>query len=125
MPHFFAQPPERNAEVDFFPAANFYFVGQRAKSLQPVCLCPARGEDDDGRKTVLEYFRAGIDRTRAADNHAQIIFRQTAFEPLSPELCRAGSHGDGGRINSARTGHHRVRCGAQFQQMLAITRAAK
>ena len=88
---FFPQPPERNPEVDFFPAANFHFVGQRAKSLKSGCFCPACSQDNDGRKTMFEYFSMRIDRTRAADNDAQIVFRQAAFKPLSPEFHRAGT----------------------------------
>ena len=74
---------------------------------------------------VFEYFRTRIDRARAADNDAQIVFCQAVFEPLLPEFYRAGPHGGGCQVNSARARHHRVRHGAQFQQMLAIMQTAK
>ena len=52
--------------------------------------CPPGGEDDDGRETVFENFRAGIDRAAAADDDAQIILRQPVFKPQSPEFGRPG-----------------------------------
>jgi len=73
---------------------------------------------------VFENFRVGIERTAAAHNHAQIIPGQPVFQPQSPVTGRARPQLDGRRIHRARTGHHRVRRGAQLEQMLAVARTA-
>ena len=60
-PPLLPQPPQRGAEIDFFPAANFHRVGQRAQLLQPAGASTVRGEDNNGREPMPEHLGAGID----------------------------------------------------------------
>lgn len=59
-PPFLSQPLERGAEIDFFATADFHDVGQCAQLLEPARVSAARGQDDNGRKTVLEHSRSWI-----------------------------------------------------------------
>ncbi len=76
-----AQPAKCLAEIDFLPAANFYFIRQGPQLAQPDFRYPPGGEDEDGREMMFENFRVGIERTVAADDDAQIVLHQPVFKP--------------------------------------------
>lgn len=119
------QPTERRAEIDLFSAADLHRVRHGAQLLEPVCGGATGGENNDGREPLLEYLRPGIDGTGAADDHTQVIFRQTALEPLPPERCRAGTEVDGRGIDRAGARHYRVGSCAQFEQVFVVAGAGE
>ena len=83
------QPAQCGAKIDFVPAANFHLVGHGSQLAQLRFRCPPGGQNDDGRETMFENFRAGIERAAAADDDAQIVFRQSVLQPPPPESGRS------------------------------------
>ena len=78
-----------------------------------------------GENWFLKISACGIDRAAAADDDAQIIFRQPVLQPPPPEFCPARVQNALRNFNRPRAAHHRVRRGAQFVQMLQVARAAE
>ena len=125
MPHFLrSQRSARWKLISFAPQILTSAATARSR-LSRSAGRAARGENDDRREIALEDFGVGVDGAGAADNDAQVEFRQTAPQAQAAVFGGAGSQGDGVRIHGARAGHHGIGSGAQLEQMLLVTPASE
>ena len=122
---FAPKPAERGGEIDLGFAADFDFVGKRAQLAQLRAGYAGGGEDDDGGKAVLKNFGLRIEGARAADDDAEVEFRETGAEALTAVFCTAGAKFDGGKVHGARAGHDGVRGGAEFKEVALVAGAAE
>jgi hypothetical protein len=122
---FLAQPAQRGGKINFALAADFHFIGERAETPQFCGGRASSGQDDDGRETVLEDFGVGIERARAADHDAEVVFREAGAETLTAVFHTAGAELDGREVHRARAGHDGVRGGAEFEEMFLVAAAAE
>ena len=74
---------------------------------------------------VRTRIGVGVKGAGSADDDAQIVFRQAAFEAKAAILGRSRPQVDGERIRRARAAHHGIGGGAQFQQVPLVALAAE
>jgi hypothetical protein len=119
------EPAHGRPEINMVGAAYDDFVGSAAElgySSQP---CPAGGQDQNRRKTMVKNLGLRLDRGGTADHDPDIELRQTTAQTPTPVAKRARPQINRLLIGGARPNHDRVHLGSQLEQTGLITPTAK
>ena len=75
---FFAKPMESSDKIELLLSEGFYFVSDLFEAFEAALGNGASGQDDDWGEAVAENVRRWIDGAGTADDHAKVVFGETA-----------------------------------------------
>jgi hypothetical protein len=120
-----AEPVERQRKVNLLLASDEHLVSHLLQSTEPGRGGASRGQEEDGRKPVAEDGGIRVNSSGAGDDHAGIELSQPTAQAQLAKPLAARTHLNLVGIDRACTGHHRIRCGAEFVEMFQVTPASK